>query len=194
MDICYQVRSVSCRLKNLRIQDLKLSDGTDEWAMMHGKRCKAAATRHIAPFVASLAREYFDGPHPKHRSIVKVAESLCGIYDVLYSSDMFLTDVQLADLRQRTLSLGRHFMQCREHAREEGKLYFQVRPKVHYCMHFPHQALLINPRFVQCYGEESLIGRITKIWRGSASGPYWKRVNLTVLTKYLIVVAVMYEL
>jgi hypothetical protein len=118
MDTFYSGRSVSCRLKNLRIQDLKLSDGTDEWAMMHGKRCKAAATRHIAPFVASLAREYFDGPHPKHRSIVKVAESLCGIYDVLYSSDMFLTDVQLAELRQRTISLGRHFMQCREHARE----------------------------------------------------------------------------
>ena len=181
-------------IEELAIKDLKLSDGTSEWAQMQGKRIKAAATRHIAPFVAHIAREYFDSGDPKHRSIMKVAESLCGIYDVLYTSDMFLTDIQIGHLKQRTLQLGRHFMQCREHSREEGKLYFQIRPKVHYCMHFPHQACLINPRFVQCYGEESLVGRVTKIWRGSAAGPYWKRVNKTVLVKYLTVIAVMYEL
>ena len=62
---------------------------------------------------------------------------------------------------------------------------WQVTPKVHYAVaHIPEQARLINPRFVQNYGEESLVGRITKIWAASANGPYEANAQKICLARY----------
>ena len=45
------------------------------------------------------------------------------------------------------------------------------------CMNLMMEGRLINPRWVQVYAEESMIGRITRIWSRSAQGPYQRTVQ-----------------
>ena len=83
-------------------------------------------------------------------------------------------------------SFGKHFQRLRVLAARLGELHWQITPKVHYMMHLPKQGKLLNPRFCQNYLEEGLIGRVTKIWKMSVSGPYARTVQKVVLTKYLV--------
>ena len=60
-------------------------------------------------------------------------------------------------------------------------------------MHVQHFGKLINPRYVQRYCSESMIGVATQIWEGSVSGPYHKVVQRTVLLKYLVQLAICFD-
>ncbi len=59
-------------------------------------------------------------------------------------------------------------------------------PKSHYMQHFPDEAKLINPRCVQCYIEESYIGKVSKIWASCKCGPYSETIQHRGLLKYLL--------
>ena len=56
--------------------------------------------------------------------------------------------------------------------------------------HFPEEAKLINPRVVQCYIEESYIGKIAKIWASCKNGPYRATIQQVSLLKWLVALAV----
>ena len=71
-----------------------------------------------------------------------------------------------------------------------GEVSWWISPKVHYMQHFEQQADLINPRYTQCYAEESLMGRIAKIWRATAVGQYANIIQRAVLIRYLTVLVV----
>ena len=71
---------------------------------------------------------------------------------------------------------------------------YQCTPKTHYFQHLPHQATLINPRYMQCYGEESAIGKATQTWWSCAEGPYAPTVQRSVLIKYLTALVVILDL
>eukprot|EP00969_Alexandrium_andersonii_P057571 2537016-Alexandrium_andersonii.AAC.1 len=54
-----------------------------------------------------------------------------------------------------------------------GELMWQMRPKLHYAVaHVPIQARLVNPRYVQTYGSEGLVGKICGVCKRSQNGPY----------------------
>jgi len=55
-------------------------------------------------------------------------------------------------------------MRLREDARVRGKLYWKVAPKMHKLQRTPLYATVMNPRWVQNYAEESLIGTTTWVW------------------------------
>ena len=61
---------------------------------------------------------------------------------------------------------------------------WHITPKIHVALHLPSQGRLINPRFTQCYGEESLVGRVTRIWRATANGPYSRTIQKQSLARY----------
>ena len=61
-----------------------------------------------------------------------------------------------------------------------------IKPKAHYMQHFPDEAKLISPRVVQCYIEESFIGKIAQIWASSKAGPYQETIQQVSLLKYLV--------
>ena len=55
-------------------------------------------------------------------------------------------------------------------------------------MHLPGEARLIEPRIVQCYSEESMVGRATKIWASCKKGPYAYSIQEVSLINYLVVI------
>ena len=59
-------------------------------------------------------------------------------------------------------------------------------PKVYKILHYPYFARVINPKAVQNYGEEALIGTVTNTWKRSISGRYKKKVQVNVLTKRIV--------
>ena len=59
-------------------------------------------------------------------------------------------------------------------------------PKTHVIQHFPTEAKLIAPRAVQCYIEESYIGKIAQIWTSCKIGPYKETIQFMALVKYLV--------
>ena len=66
------------------------------------------------------------------------------------------------------------------------QLLWHIVPKTHYTQHFPEEATLIAPRMVQCYIEESYIGKVAEIWASSKSGPYKETIQYEALLKYLV--------
>ena len=167
------------RMPELRVQDLKY----DHWAMLTGKVVKAANTRAMLPFLQSLANTYFQGHEPFNTSVRKVFDSLMEIQRIMYTSGTFLSDEAKQSFQEAHERLGRHWQNLRHLSNLAKMNFWQVRPKLHYTQHFPAQARLINPRAVQNYAEESLIGRVAKVWRASANGPYADTVQLSTLAR-----------
>ena len=153
-------------------------------ATLHGPLVKAANTRHIVPWLRSIAFEFFDGSSQEHSSIRKVIDSLCVVYMVLYQSEMFLTVLQKKTLRDAILKFGRHYQWLNAEARRTAGSTWATFPKTHAMQHLPDQADLINPRCVQNYAEESLIGKTSLMWKAAVNGPWRRTVQRTVLVKY----------
>ena len=100
------------------------------------------------------------------RLILKFGEllhSLATIERLLYSTTMFLTSEQQTTFRKAVVEFGRHYQWLRFFYESNGEQFFLVTPKVHGMQHLPMQMDLINCRFVQCYLEESSIGRLCRI-------------------------------
>lgn len=174
---------IASKMPPLREKDLI----TDKWDEMSGPLIKAANMRSLAPFLELLAITYFCEPgNAFHESIVGFITALNQFYYVIYAGDVFLTAREKRLLRISTLEMGMMHMKCRQHAEAAGEMSFQVKPKAHYTQHIPYQSQLFNPRFVQCYQEESMVGLIKMIYMKSKSGPYAKRIQRVVLIKYIL--------
>ena len=82
----------------------------------------------------------------------------------------------------------------RSRAKDAGQLLWYITAQTHYMQHFPDEARLINPRAVQCYIEESYIGKIAKIWARCKNGPYGETIQRLALLKYLVWLTIELEL
>ena len=70
-------------------------------------------------------------------------------------------------------------------ATREGKLLWKQQPKLHRVVgHLPVQTRLINPRVVQGYTSESMVGTMAGIYKKSMDGPHHKHVQHKFATKY----------
>ncbi len=65
-------------------------------------------------------------------------------------------------------------------------LFWRITPKVHKLMHLHLYAAVINPRWVQNYAEESLVGTTTRIWQRAMRGKYSDHVQSNVLIRRLV--------
>ena len=81
----------------------------------------------------------------------------------------------------------------RELSRVRGHKFWQITPKVHMIMHLSSFPGKLNPRFVQNYQEESLIGTTARIWARSAQGRYRRTIQKTVLIKKMVALMVRLE-
>ena len=172
------------RMPSLRLQDLTANG----WGCLSGRIVKAANTRAMLPFLDSLAKEFFPdhGRLGYNSSIRKVMASLVEIQKIFYSSGHFISDANKQQLNQHYNRFARHWQNLRHLSSNAGENFFQITPKVHYSLHFVEQSQLLNPTSTQCYGEESLIGRVAKIWRACASGPYHATIQQTTLNRYWV--------
>ena len=112
--------------------------------------------------------------------------SLVEIQKIFYSSGHFISDANKQQLNQHYSPFARHWQNLRHLSSNAGENLFKITPKVHYSLHFVEQSQLLNPTSTQCYGEESLIGRVAKIWRACASGPYHATIQQTTLNRYWV--------
>ena len=168
------------RMPNLRLTDLRTDKG---WSMLCGKLVKAANTRAMLPFLSGLAQTHCTGRDGFDSSCNKVFTSLMTIQRIMYSSGTFLTDEAKEEFKDAHLRLGRHWQLLRQLCERAGVNSFQITPKLHYTQHFADQANLINPRVVQNYIQESLIGRVAKVWSACANGPYADTVQQSSLAR-----------
>ena len=167
----------------LTLQSLVLGSG---WAEIHGPLYKSAIVKNLAPFSLQLALQCFKGKSAHDVAVVKANTALCDIYDILYTADIFMTDPEQLALQKACDNLGLSFQVLRHLSEKDGLLLWQIKPKVHIAMHVPFQAGLINPKNLQNYGEESLIGKVTGVWESSANGPYHASIQKQALVKWLL--------
>ena len=166
----------------------------DGWFVLHGPAFKAAITRNCAPFLHELATRYCVGATPRDICLRGLTAALVEVYRCLYEFEMFPTDEEVATFRAACLEFGRCFMRLRELARRAHVYGFQCKPKVHKLQHLPFIMEHINPRWVQCYDEESIIGTVVATWKGSKAGRYHANVQKVVLTKRLVAVFLRFDL
>ena len=166
----------------------------DGWGNLSGPAYKAAITRHAAPFFRELVCRYCVGTRATDVCMRSIVVALDDMYTLLYQAPMFLTDDQELRFRTLVLDFGRPYTRLRELSRRSGVFGFSVTPKVHKVQHLPLLARCINPTRVQVYSEESMMGVVTKTWRGSARGRYKQHVQRIVLIKRLTGLLLRFEL
>ena len=125
-------------------------------------------------------------PTKRQRHMLKIIEALQHAYSIFYESDIFLTDAQYRNLKKALTALGQHYQLLQVKDLEMSRARWKSTMKMHYvCAHLADQALLINPRRVQGYASESMVGRICSVYKASQSGPYHSGIQRVALVKYL---------
>lgn len=180
-DAFYSTRPGLHKLPKIFLKSLR-SNG---WGDLHGPAFKAAIVRSAAPFIADLVATHCIGDEILDRSLRGVTAKLAEFYQILYDAPMFLAPASRARLQAVCLEFGLHYQRLRELSRRAGLLAFAVTPKVHKLQHVPMLAKSINPRFVQCYIEESIVGSVVGSYKGSVRGRYRPSVQRVVLVKRL---------
>ena len=177
---------ISSRLDKLQMKNI-LPSGTDQCAALGGPTVKAANTRQVIPFLKDIAGRYLtDGANLDHVLMHELIKHTIEFNRLTYSSGTFFTDPELATFRTATEGVGKYMQLLRSRAKAEKQLLWHIVPKTHYMQHFPDEAKLISPRVVQCYIEESYIGKIGQIWASSKNGPYSETIQRLGLLKYLL--------
>ena len=130
-----------------------------------------------------FAAQTFPRDDPVDRDVVAITAALAELYQIVYTDDMFLNDDALRRLREVVLDIGLRVMRLREAAYRAGKLFWRIAPKMPRLQHLPLYASALNPRWVQCYLEESLVGTNTKIWQKTLRGRYQNTAQSDVLLR-----------
>ena len=185
--------SSSNPIRNLKMSNI-FPDGKSQWSVLKGPRVKSANTRQFVPVLEVLVRKYCDSGSLEDLATIKLVKSINEMYLILYSAAILFTPAQHTALRDAVLEIGAAIQYLRSVSNRRGDLFFQITPKVHFVQHLPFQASAINPRYTQNYCEESLVGKICKIRKSSAEGPYARTVQRTALVKYLVLFACTYDL
>ena len=135
-----------------------------------------------------MAFTYLVSGSQRDVSICKALDSLNAAVDILYAGAIFLSPSELQAFTKHVLRFGRHLQWLAKHSSEvAGDCGWIVKPKAHFWQHMPEQAALVNPRYVQCYLEEGLVGKVCEVYLSCANGPSNPaEMEATALTKYLI--------
>ena len=185
---------ISSRLDKLQKKH-RMPVGTAKYAALNGPTVKAANTRHAVPFLKVLADTYLtDGANLDHVLMHELINHTIEFNRLTYSSSTFFTEPELAAFAKATEGVGKYMQLLRSRAKAAKQLIWHILPKTHYMQHFPEEAKLISPRIVQCYIEESFIGKIALIWASSKNGPYSETIQRIGLLKYLVWLAIELDL
>ena len=177
---------IQSKLEPIELKNI-FPGGKDHCADLRGKQAKAANTRHAMPFLKDLANECLtDNLNKDHCLIHILIDYTLEFNRLVYSTGIFYTADELAKLSEAAKGIGVTMQLLRQRAKDQKQLLWHITPKLHYMQHFPDEAKLISPRVVQCYIEESYIGKISQIWSSSKNGPCQETIQHTALLKYLI--------
>ena len=167
------------RLPRLRRNNL-LNDG---WWELSGQVIKAAAMRSAPPLFAELANATLVGDNPRAAQAPRLAELFDTFYTAVYAARLFPSDTDIGKVRAIINEFGEVIMSLRADSMQRNKLYFKITPKVHKLMHVPMYMEVMNPRWLQAYLEEGLIGSFTKIWQRGVKWRYERQIQSNVLLR-----------
>ena len=120
------------------------------------------------------------------KHMFKVIESIDALYKIVYAASDWLTDAELDAFSKHCKRIGNNWQMLANLTSAQMVKSWPCKPKLHYCVaHLPRQAALINPRSVQAYGSESMVGRVTKIYERSMDGPGRRIIQQKFMKKYL---------
>lgn len=179
----YSFSGVRSRMAPLRQSNLTDATGYPE---LHGPLIKAANTRALIPYLLNLQeRATRAWPTTQNRHMLKVVQSLQTLYDVFYGAGYFLTQEEKVLVAKHCNRLGMNYQVLAVAAMRAGSKLWKQTAKLHYCVgHLPDQSRLINPRYVQGYTSESMVGSMKEIYVKSMSGPHHKVVQHKFAHKY----------
>ena len=178
----YTDRHVQNRMPPLKIANLYMN-GFPE---LHGPAVKAANTRALVQYAMCLQdRSTAADPSSENRHCLKVAQSLSDAYELMYAANYFLTVDEQKKLDKLLHRMGVNWQLLAVLTCRGGAQKWKQPIKLHYAVgHLAQQATLINPRFVQCYGSEGLVGQFSNIWKTSQDGPFEATIQKKILGKY----------
>lgn len=190
----YKNTTVSSQLDPLQMKNI-IPSGAGKYAALGGPTVKAANTRQAVPFLKDLADRYLtDSENMDHILIHFLIQHTLDFHRLINSSGTFFTEADLAAFKTATEGVGKYMQLLRSRAKAAKQMLWHIKPKTHYMQHFPEEAKLISPKAVQCYIEESFIGKVAQIWASSKNGPYSETIQRTGLLKYLVWLAVELQL
>ena len=96
---------------------------------------------------------------------------------------MFLDEPSLEELNVSCENIGVCIMRLREAMKLRGKLYFRISPKTHRLQHLPLYAEVLNPKWVQNYMEESLMGAVARVYQRAMRGVYYQDIQANILVR-----------
>ena len=186
---------ISSRLDTLQKKNILPAATAANYVALNGPTVKAASTRHAVPFLKVLADTFLtDAANLDHLLMHELIKHTIEFNRLTYSSGTFFTEPELAAIAKAAEGVGKYIQLLRSRAKAAKQLIWHIIPKTHYMQHFPEEAKLISHRIVQCYIEESFIGKIAQIWASSKNGPYTDSIQRLALLKYLVWLAVELDL
>ena len=186
----YSTRPGYHRLPPIRPSNLVNAQG---WSDLCGSAIKAANTRAYVPLLRDFCRLHFTADTRTDRAVNAVLDSLVSYYETLYNGPMFLSAEAIRSLRATCARMGYNWLILREVGRDREKQWWHVTPKCNKFHHTPDYCDIMNPRYLQAYSEESLVGTIVKIWKLFVSGRYANSVQASVLMKRTLSMLLHYE-
>ena len=130
-----------------------------------------------------MMAHFCTGDTEEHKAVVAICDLVDQSYNILYQANIFMTDDQVNELSEVVKKIGECWLILRKISRGKKSLAFKVAPKTHRFQHLPMWGSVMNPRYVQCYDEESLIDTTATIWKKSMNGPYKNTIQQLVLLK-----------
>jgi hypothetical protein len=148
-------------------------------------KAKAAATRHIVPFAASLATEFDTGSeHDRRRRVV--VESLVSFYAMVQAGARRISANDLRRLPECCQALCTNYAHLSLEAVRANVPAWQLKPKMHLFQHLCHYQVqqFGNPRFYWTYPDEDMVGQMVEV----AKACHPSTLAKTALYKWLVMV------
>ena len=188
------ITGTTSRLEQLTINNL-MPGGMSDWAALAGPIVKAANARQARSLLKDIANAILtDITHEYQVAIYILIDHVLEFDRVMYTSGRFLTQEELISFTEATQGVCKMMQLLRSIAKRDKQLLWHIVRNTHCMQHFPAEAASISSRYVQCYIEESFIGKIAKVWSSSKHGPYAGTIQAAALLKHLMWVIIEMEL
>ena len=115
----------------------------------------------------------------------KVLSSLRSAYDIMYTSGYVLEPQAVENLRKELTRMGQNYQLLAVRAFDNQQMRWKCTPKLYYvAAHLADEASLVNPKCVQSYSIESMVGVVCSMYAKSQSGPWQQQIQKVVMMKY----------
>ena len=151
---------------------------------LKGQVIKAANTRSYMGFVAYLAELCNDGSDFALRRM-QVAQAARDLNQLWGAEPFFISSAGQARCAELVRIMLQGYSYLARMAVNEGLLWFNVVPKLHYASHLPRQSMLLSPRCTRTYLEESLVGRAQQMYQPNLRGQYARIIQDKFIIKYI---------